>query len=90
MPIKDRYFRSSRKETVCSPFSIIPWDWPGMWNGGIHLYGHIHGNQEPLTGSMDVGVDVWGGRPVTLDEIEEAVRPFAKPAGKAPFRVQFW
>ena len=65
-------------------------DWPGMWNGGIHLYGHVHGNQEPLPGSMDVGVDVWGGRPVTLDEIERAVRPFAKPADTAPFRVQSW
>ncbi|MDD3759756.1 MAG: metallophosphoesterase family protein [Acidithiobacillus sp.] len=51
-------------------------DWPGKWKGVIHLYGHVHGNLEPLPGTMDVGVDTWGGAPVSLREIVKAVTPF--------------
>ena len=65
-------------------------EWPGMWKGGIHLYGHVHGNMAPLPGSMDVGVDVWGGEPVTLAEILPWVEPFTAPAGKAGFRAREW
>jgi calcineurin-like phosphoesterase family protein len=51
-------------------------DWPGRWHNVIHLYGHVHGNLEPLPGSMDVGVDTWGGAPVALEEVLQAVVPF--------------
>lgn len=44
-------------------------EWPGMWHGTIHLYGHVHGNMLSLPGSMDVGADVWGGSPVQLAEM---------------------
>lgn len=51
-------------------------EWPGMWQGTVHLYGHVHGNLQPLPGSMDVSADVWGGKPVQMAEILSAVTPF--------------
>jgi len=67
-------------------------DWPGKWHGAIHLYGHVHGNLEPLAGSMDVGVDTWGGKPVTLDEILLATRKFYKTQIQcnSPFVIKEW
>ena len=51
-------------------------EWPGMWQGTVHLYGHVHGNLQPLPGSMEVSADVWGGSPVQMAEILSAVTPF--------------
>ena len=51
-------------------------EWPGMWQGTVHLYGHVHGNLQPLPGSMEVGADVWGGKPVQMAEILGAVALF--------------
>ena len=51
-------------------------EWPGMWRSTVHLYGHVHGNMQPLPGSMEVGADVWGGKPVQMAEILNAVMPF--------------
>lgn len=51
-------------------------EWPGMWRGTVHLYGHVHGNLQPLPGSMDVGADVWGGKPVQMAEILGAMKLF--------------
>ena len=47
-------------------------EWPGYWKGALHLYGHVHGNRQ-VAGACDVGVDVWGYRPVTLREIRRRV-----------------
>ena len=43
--------------------------WRGMGKGWINLHGHSHGRLKPQPRQFDVGVDVWGFRPVTLDEI---------------------
>jgi calcineurin-like phosphoesterase family protein len=43
--------------------------WRGMGKGWLNLHGHSHGRLKPLPRQFDVGVDVWGFRPVTLDEI---------------------
>lgn len=51
-------------------------EWPGMWKGTIHLYGHVHGNMKPLPGSMDVGSDVWGGTPVQISEMLPYIERF--------------
>jgi calcineurin-like phosphoesterase family protein len=45
--------------------------WAQVWRGSLHLYGHTHGTLPPTRQSCDVGVDAWGYRPVTLDEIRE-------------------
>ena len=68
-------------------------EWPGMWQGTVHLYGHVHGNLQPLPGSMDVSADVWGGRPVQIMEILDAMTPFdadAQKKGRRTFRLREW
>jgi calcineurin-like phosphoesterase family protein len=41
----------------------------GMGKGWVNLHGHSHGRMKPQPRQFDVGVDVWGFRPVTLGEI---------------------
>lgn len=43
--------------------------WRGMAKGWIDLHGHCHGRLKPQPRQFDVGVDVWGFRPVTLPTI---------------------
>ncbi|MGU3465574.1 metallophosphoesterase [Methylobacterium sp. C33D] len=43
--------------------------WPRMHRGDIHLYGHSHGTLPGTAASTDVGVDCFGFRPVTFDQI---------------------
>lgn len=67
-------------------------EWPGMWKGVIHLYGHVHGNLMPAPGSMDVGADVWGGKPISLAEILVAMTPLDQKLGNecVPLRLKNW
>lgn len=58
-----------------------------MWQGTVHLYGHVHGNLQPLPGSMDVSADVWGGNPVQMADILSAVTPFDAEAEKKDHRI---
>ena len=59
--------------------------WPGHHRGAIQLYGHSHGNLPNTHNSLDVGVDVWGFAPVSLDDIKrrlaEVPAPEWEPAG---------
>jgi calcineurin-like phosphoesterase family protein len=43
--------------------------WHGMAKGAVNLHGHSHGRLKGLPRQFDVGVDVWGFRPVMLREI---------------------
>ena len=43
--------------------------WPGQAKGALNLHGHSHGRLKKMPGQVDVGVDVWGFRPVTLAEL---------------------
>lgn len=51
-------------------------EWPGFFRGVIHLYGHIHNNEDNLSNKMmkniqnayNVGID-YIGRPRTIEEI---------------------
>lgn len=56
-----------------------------VWNqcgrGSIMLHGHSHGNLPGTSQSLDVGVDAWDFRPVTLPEI------LSRLAGLPPFRA---
>lgn len=45
--------------------------WNGSWRGALHLYGHSHGKLPGTNRSLDVGVDAWAYRPVSLAEIQE-------------------
>lgn len=62
--------------------------WPGMRRNAIHLYGHSHGRLPGFRlpgfrlpgggdnpgGCLDVGVDCWGYRPVSVAEIVRRIR----------------
>ena len=48
--------------------------WYGMGKGAVNLHGHSHGRLKGLPRQFDVGVDVWGFRPVTLREILDSRR----------------
>jgi calcineurin-like phosphoesterase family protein len=43
--------------------------WPKIGKGALHVYGHSHGRLPPTGNSIDVGVDVFGMRPVRIDEV---------------------
>ncbi|MGQ9369764.1 metallophosphoesterase family protein [Azospirillum sp. ST 5-10] len=43
--------------------------WNGMYKGALNLHGHSHGQLKGMTRQVDVGVDVWSFRPVTLAEL---------------------
>lgn len=45
--------------------------WRKAHHGALMLHGHSHGNMPGSQQSHDVGVDVFGFRPVTLDEVRE-------------------
>ncbi|MEQ4599964.1 MAG: metallophosphoesterase family protein [Methylobacteriaceae bacterium] len=47
--------------------------WDGLHRGVLHLYGHSHGSLPGCGRSLDVGVDAWDWRPVTVPEILEAM-----------------
>jgi calcineurin-like phosphoesterase family protein len=43
--------------------------WRRMMKGSLDLHGHCHGRLKPQPRQVDVGVDVWDFRPITLAEI---------------------
>ncbi|WP_267358621.1 MULTISPECIES: metallophosphoesterase [unclassified Methylobacterium] len=43
--------------------------WNRSFRGNLHLHGHTHGSLPGTSQSADVGVDVWGYRPVGLQDI---------------------
>jgi calcineurin-like phosphoesterase family protein len=59
--------------------------WHRMARGALNLHGHSHGRLAPLPRQVDVGVDVFDFRPVTLAEIRAHLRwrGRARPAARA-------
>lgn len=55
--------------------------WPNAHHGHLHLFGHSHGALPPFENSLDVGVDCWEWRPVTLAQILARLPPSASGAG---------
>lgn len=53
--------------------------WHRMNRKAISLYGHSHGTLPGNSMSLDVGVDCWDFRPVTLDEIRRRMRTLPPP-----------
>ncbi len=48
--------------------------WNGIAKGALNLHGHSHGRLKPLPRQIDVGVDVWDFRPVTLAQLRTKPR----------------
>jgi calcineurin-like phosphoesterase family protein len=55
--------------------------WNRISRGAIDLHGHSHGRLRAMTRQVDVGVDVWAFRPITLAEIR------ARPGRRARLRA---
>ena len=43
--------------------------WNRMYKGAYNLHGHSHGQLSGLTRQVDVGVDAWDYRPITLNTL---------------------
>ena len=48
--------------------------WNRMSRGALNLHGHSHGRHAPLPRQVDVGVDLWDFRPITLAKIRGHLR----------------
>ena len=60
--------------------------WRNMQRGWLDLHGHGHGRLTPLPKQVDVGVDAWDFRPVTVAQILDARRQggrVAKPRAQS-------
>ncbi|AMB45084.1 metallophosphoesterase family protein [Methylobacterium sp. AMS5] len=64
---------------VLSHYAMRTWD--GLHRGALHLYGHSHGSLPGCGRSIDVGVDCWDWRPVTVAEILEGMEADAARTG---------
>ncbi len=47
---------------------------PGARRGALQLFGHVHNNWRGSRNSINVGVDVWNFKPVTLAEIQKRAK----------------
>ena len=59
---------------VLCHYSLRVWD--RSHYGSWHLYGHSHGNLAALGNSLDVGVDCWDYRPISLETISGGLNQF--------------
>ena len=67
--------RDEGQRVVLCHYPLITF--PGARRGGINLFGHVHQNWQGSRNSVNVGVDVWDFRPITMRDI-------AKRAAKLP------
>ena len=57
--------------------------WNRIGRGALNLHGHSHGRLAPRPRQVDVGVDLWDFRPITLTQIRTHLRrraPSRRPA----------
>ncbi len=49
--------------------------WDRSHYGSLHLFGHSHGGlgRQPIGRSMDIGVDCWDFRPVSLETVKKVL-----------------
>ena len=60
--------------TLCH-YPMITWNRARY--GALQLFGHVHNNWKGSRNSVNVGVDVWGFRPITIREITARARKIA-------------
>jgi calcineurin-like phosphoesterase family protein len=62
------YLRRGHRRIVLCHYAMKTWR--NAHHGSVMLFGHSHGNLRGCRQSLDVGVDAWDFRPVTLEEID--------------------
>lgn len=60
--------KTDSKRISLSHYPMITF--PGARHGAVQLFGHVHQNWPGSRNSVNVGVDLWDFRPVSLAEIE--------------------
>lgn len=74
--------KDNGRKVVMSHYPMVEWN--GFFRGSIHLFGHIHNNQEnntykiisKLENAYNVGADILDFTPRTLDEVIEYNKKF--------------
>lgn len=64
-------FKIGEQKLVLCHYALRTWRASGK--GSINLHGHSHGNLPGDSQQIDVGVDPWGFRPISFDEIKGAL-----------------
>jgi calcineurin-like phosphoesterase family protein len=78
--VKERHeFYIGKQLIVLSHYAMRVWR--NSHYGSICLYGHSHGSMPGNSQSLDVGVDCWDYRPVTLAEIQARLKTLPKFIG---------
>lgn len=80
--VKDYHeLRINRQRVILFHYAMRVWR--SSHKGSIALYGHSHGSMPGNSQSLDVGVDCWDYRPVTLEEIQARMAKLPKYTGYA-------
>ncbi len=67
---------------ICCHYPFRTWN--QMGKGALNLHGHSHGKLKPIPRQIDVGVDNWDFRPVTLEQIlASRAKTYPKPASRS-------
>jgi calcineurin-like phosphoesterase family protein len=77
--IKDYYtFQHNKRLYVVNHFPFLSWD--GMGRGSVNLCGHRHLRQQEEGNVLriDVGMDAWQFKPVSIDQLEALVATRSK------------
>ncbi|MCL2824589.1 MAG: metallophosphoesterase family protein [Polyangiaceae bacterium] len=72
--IKDYHvLKHDNNRFVLFHYPILEWD--GYYSDAIHLYGHVHsGRGDHDKNAVNVAVERWGYRPVSIDDVLDEVR----------------
>ena len=76
--MQQRMIRLDKRDIYLCHFPMRRW--PKCRKDSLQLYGHMHAALPPERQSLDVGVDAWDLRPVSLPDIERRMR--AAPEGQ--------
>ena len=72
-----------RRFVLCH-YPLVTWN--RVRDGALHLFGHVHTNWPGARGQVNVGVDLWDFRPVTVAEAE--LRALMLPPSKLHARAE--
>lgn len=79
--VQDYYeLKTQGEKIILSHYAMRVWN--GSHRGRIMLYGHSHGTLPGNSQSLDVGVDCWEFKPVTLDEIKSRLQTLPRKAAE--------
>ncbi|WP_336098070.1 metallophosphoesterase [Roseovarius sp. CH_XMU1461] len=67
--------KDQEQNLVLCHYPLITWNKARY--GTLHLFGHVHNEFKGYKGAVNVGVDCWNFRPLSLSEINSRAKQFA-------------